>query len=172
MDGRQEMYLKPDSALLVNDKPFFLPLFSSEIVARPCIVFRINRLGRNVARKFAHRYFDSYALGLNMQQVAASNYTERTAFDNSLAVGQWAEDIEQLALGEWVIRVGEQKYELRYNDLIETVEEAIEYVTRYITIRMGDMIAVDFKMESLQLSPEQVIEAYKQDNRLLYCKIK
>ena len=61
------MVLKGDSSLLVNRKPFFIPDWSSDVRMTPCVVLRVSRLGKHVSARFASRYYDAVAPGLNMQ---------------------------------------------------------------------------------------------------------
>src|SRR5690554_5591831 len=58
-------FMKPDSAILKNNKPFFLPDFSNEIHYETEIVIKINRLGKNISEKFAHKYYDEVAVGID-----------------------------------------------------------------------------------------------------------
>ena len=88
------MVLKCDSSLLVNRKPFFLPDWSSDIRMTPCVVLRVCKLGKNIAPRFAHRYFDSIAPGLNIQAadwLAKGDSVRGWAFDYSLPMGSFVE---------------------------------------------------------------------------------
>ena len=89
-----QMVLKGDSSLLVNRKPFFIPDWSENILMTPCEVLRISRLGKNISPRFATRYFDAIAPGLNMQAadyVSMGNWVKGWAFDYSLVVGTFAD---------------------------------------------------------------------------------
>lgn len=152
------MVLKGDSSLLVNRKPFFIPDWSSDVRMTPCVVLRVSRLGKHVSARFASRYYDAVAPGLNMQaadMVAQGKWTEGWAFDYSLVVGQFV-------LPE---RLGE-------HSLLITADEAIERVSKVMTIRQGDMIYIDCQADARRLVPEEEISVQKENNELLYCKIK
>lgn len=153
-----QMVLKGDSSLLVNRKPFFIPDWSSDVRMTPCVVLRVSRLGKHVSDRFASRYYDAVAPGLNMQaadMVAQGKWTEGWAFDYSLVVGQMT-TTELL------------------NDYftIISAEEAIERVSKVMTIRQGDMIYIDCQADARRLVPEEEISVQKENNELLYCKIK
>ena len=60
------MFLKPDSSLLKNNKPFFLPDFSENIHYEVEVVIKISRLGKGISAKFAHRYYDEVTLGIDI----------------------------------------------------------------------------------------------------------
>lgn len=174
--GLDSMYLKPDSALLVGGKPFFLPHFSEEIACRPCLVVRINRLGRCIEERFAYRYYDSIALGLNMQannlmQVPYSfnSMMRAISFDNSLAVGDWL-SIE--GSDQWQIGTTQSEKTYHTNDIICSINSAISEISKYITIRMGDMVAIDFRDSARLLQREEEWRGKRGDTDVLYCKIK
>lgn len=153
-----QMVLKGDSSLLVNRKPFFIPDWSSDVCMTPCVVIRVSRLGKHVGARFASRYYDAVAPGLNMQaadMVAQGLWTEGWAFDYSLVVGQFVSP-------EWL---GE-------HSLLITADEAIERVSKVMTIRQGDMIYIDCQADARRLVPEEEISVQKENNELLYCKIK
>ena len=66
IEGEIKMILKGDSSLLNNKKPFFIPDWSRDVRVTPCVVLRVSRMGKNIGLKFASRYFDAVALGLNI----------------------------------------------------------------------------------------------------------
>ncbi len=160
-------YIKPDSALLVNEKPFFLPEFSEQILCRPCFIVRVCRLGKCIEERFAHRYYDAWTIGLNMRSAAETiNHTdrlvsdlERIGFDNSLVVGSF---------GQWIINKGQ---------LLLDIDTAIAELSKYVTIRMGDMIAVDFNEEWSAIKRGDNFELFSEEENkektiILSCKIK
>lgn len=157
--GREvKMVLKGDSSLLVNHKPFFIPDWSNDIQMTPCVVLRISRLGKNITAAFAHRYYDAVALGLNIcaaDYIEKGDWTRGWAFDYSLPLGKW-------------ISIDENPWQ----ELIITMEEAIEQASKVMTIRQGDMIAIDCNTPSRQLNKEEVIQIKNNGEELLYCKIK
>ncbi len=179
-NGVQRTYMKPDSALLVNEKPFFLPMFSSEIAFRPCVVVRVNRLGRNIEERFASRYYDAWTVGMNMQDEswkvrrleglkADMSDVEWIGFDNSLPTGRFMEgEFEQAVL----LRNEEKVSELNVGDLLTSVDAAIAELTRYVTIRMGDFVAVDFAGEMIAAVPEDKWQVQVTGETILTCKIK
>lgn len=153
-----QMVLKGDSSLLVNSKPFFIPDWSNDVRMTPCVVLRVSRLGKHVSARFASRYYDAVAIGLNMQaadKVAQGDWTEGWAFDYSLVVGRFVSP-EILTDYSLLIDAG----------------EAIERVSRVMTIRQGDMIYIDCNESARKLIADEVICVQKENDELLYCKIK
>lgn len=158
IEGEVKMILKGDSSLLNNKKPFFIPDWSRDVRMTPCIVLRVSRMGKNIGLKFASRYFDAVALGLNIfaaDYMSLGDWTRGYAFDFSLPIGQWI-DIEE---NPW-------------RDLVIEMDEAIEKASEVMTIRQGDLIVIDRDIASRQLNKEELIEVYLNNKEMLYCKIK
>ncbi len=177
IDGQQAMYIKPDSALLVGGKPFFIPHFSEEIVAHTCLVVRINRLGRCIEERFASRYYDKVAIGLNLQAAnlistppySLDSFVRATGFDNSLVVGDW---LERDSDEQWIIGTGSGEMAYGLTDTVCSIDTAISRVSRYITVRMGDMVAIDFRGTAIPLHKEEEWRGRAGEKQVMYCKIK
>ena len=158
INGHVSVVLKSDSSLLVNRKPFFIPDWSEDVRITPCVVLRVSRLGKNVASKFAFRYYDAIAPGVNVcaaDCVAKGDMVRGWAFDYSLVVGQFVE------LNVWIPPA-----------TLISLDEAIERVSQIMTIRQGDMIFVDYAVDSRALVREEIIRIETNGQELLYCKIK
>lgn len=152
-----QMVLKGDSSLLVNRKPFFIPDWSTDVRMTPCVVLRVSRLGKNIGSRFANRYYDSMALGVNIiaaDYVAQGDWVRGFAFDYSLPVGEFV-PIEQPIEG-----------------LVLDIDTAVEIASKVMTIRQGDLIVVDRDIAARALLPEEVIREEKDGKEVLYCKIK
>ena len=167
-----DMYLKPDSALLVNNKPFFLPDFADTIVAKPCLIARIEKMGRNIAEKFADRYYDAVAFGMNVQTAEAKQANDfwghicAAAFDNSMIVGHFTTK----QAGQYQLKADGSECAL--DKTIFPFSQAITAISRYITLRTGDMIAVDFIAEPVRLQREMLLEAWADNEQVFRCRIK
>ena len=144
-------FLKPESAIIKNNKPFFLPDFSKEIHYEVEIVLQICRLGKNIAPEFAHRYYDKIGVGIDftardIQRKCKENglpWEKAKAFDGAAPLGKF---IEKENLGD----VGNIDFKLEINentvqhgntkDLIFPFNELIAYVSRFFTLKTGDLI--------------------------------
>lgn len=144
-------FMKPDSSLLLNDNPFFLPDFSIEMHHEIEIVLRICRLGKKIATRFASRYYDMVTVGIDFtardiqrQCIKNGNPWEiAKGFDQSAVVGRFV-DINTLPdrsainfcldINGAVVQQGNTK------DLIFSFEEVISYVSGFVTLKTGDLI--------------------------------
>jgi len=144
-------FLKPESAIIKKNKPFFLPDFSEEIHHEVELVLQICRLGKNIAPEFAHRYYDKIGVGIDftardIQRKCKENglpWEKAKAFDGAAPLGKF---IEKENLGD----VGNIDFKLEINentvqhgntkDLIFPFNELIAYVSRFFTLKTGDLI--------------------------------
>ena len=162
--GEWEMVLKGDSCLLNGRKPFFTPEGASEIGMTPCMILRVSRLGKEIALKFADRYYDAVAPGADFidlsqaraAQAAGRPWTQALAFDYSLAIGEWTMDNRQ-----WTM-----------DNLVLTPEQAISEASKLMTIRQGDLIYIQAKQAPRPVQREEIIRVEIDGEEKLYCKIK
>ena len=161
------MVLKGDSCLLNGRKPFFTPEGASEIGVTPCMILRVSRLGKEIAPKFANRYYDAVAPGADFidlskaraAQAAGRPWTRALAFDYSLAIGEWSEGVKELrseGVKEWLI----------------SPEEAVAQASKVMTIRQGDLIYIQSKQAPRTVQKEEIIRVEIDGEEKLYCKIK
>ena len=165
-EGGYEMVLKGDSCLLNGRKPFFLPEWSNEIGVTPCLILRVSRLGKEIAPKFADRYYDAVAPGADFLAIDIAReakaqgkpWTNALAFDYSLAIGEWMDK------GDRLLVIGDS--------LLISPEQAIAEASKVMTIRQGDLIYIQAKQAPQKVQKEQVIRVEHDGKELLYCKIK
>lgn len=167
-DGKAEMVLKGDSCLLNGRKPFFVPDWTSEVGVTDCIILRVCRLGKEIAPKFADRYYDAIAPGADFiamdrvqeLQAAGRPWTSALAFDYSLAIGEWISNDEMIATA------------LLNDELIISPEEAIAQASKVMTIRQGDLIYIQVQQAPQPVQKEQILRKEIDGEEKLYCKIK
>lgn len=167
-NGGAEIVLKGDSCLLNGRKPFFTPEGASEIGVTPCMILRVSRLGKEIAPKFADRYYDAVAPGADFidiskareAQKAGRPWTEALAFDYSLAIGEWISNDEMSATP------------LLNDELIISPEEAVAQASKTMTIRQGDLIYIQAKQAPRPVKREEIIRVEIDGEEKLYCKIK
>lgn len=162
------MVLKGDSCLLNGRKPLFIPDWTKELGVTECMVLRVSRLGKEIAPKFANRYYDAVAPGadfiamdvLREAKAQGKPWTRALAFDYSLAIGEWINNDEMSATA------------LLNDELIITPEEAIAEVSKVMTIRQGDLIYIQAKRAPRKVEKEEIIRKELDGEERLYCKIK
>lgn len=145
------IFLKPDTALLHNNGDFYFPSFSKNIHYECEIVVKINKVGKSIDAKFAHRYYNEIALGIDFtardlqdELKAKSLPWERAkAFDSSAAIGTFIK-IDDLANKENIPFDFYKNNELvqhgQSSDMIFSIDQVIAFVSQFITLKVGDLI--------------------------------
>ncbi len=177
------VFLKPDSSLLKKNKPFFLPDFSEDIHYEVEVVIKISKLGKGISAKFASRYYDELTLGID---ITARDLQGRLAkaglpwelskcFDGAAPVGSFvpvssAGNVDnldfRLEINNKIVQQGNT------SDMIFKIDEIVEYVSRYFTLKTGDLIFTGTPPGVGPLKINDNLVAYLGDKPLLDFKIK
>ncbi len=178
------IFLKPDTAVLETGKPFYYPNFSTDINYELEIILRISKQGKNIAEKFASRYYDKVSVGIDFtardlqEQLKQKGlpWERAKAFDNSAVLGTWV-SMEDLA-----IPVQELKFHLTKNkqivqqgdanDMIFTINYLIAEVSNFITLRPGDVIFTGTPAGVGPIKIGDELVGYISDKQLLQLQIK
>ena len=146
-------FLKPDTALLRNNDPFYIPAFSQEVHYECELVVRINRVGKCIEERFAHRYYDEVGLGIDFtardlqrEAIARGLPWERAkGFDHSAALSP--EFIPLAELGGDVQRLhfeltidGQVRQRGDTARMLFGIDRIIHHISQYITLKIGDLI--------------------------------
>jgi len=144
-------FMKPDSSIIIRNRPFFLPDFSEEIHHEVELIFRICKVGKCIQPKFAHTYYDAIGLGIDFTArdlqrkcVAEGNPWEiAKAFDGSAVISKFVEkehfgDLNKmdfrLLLNDHCVQHGNSK------DMLFSIDEIICHVSKFMTLKIGDII--------------------------------
>ena len=145
------VFMKPDTALLKNNKPFYIPDFSNELHYETELILKFNRLGKNIEPEFSSRYYAEIGLGVDftardLQRKLKSEgkpWELSKAFDNSAVIGNFLPvselgDIQNISfrldLNGVTVQNGNSK------DMIFKINELVTYVSRFFTIKIGDLL--------------------------------
>lgn len=142
--------LLPDSSLLRENRPFFIPRFSNEIQPQTHIVVRINKLGRNISAKFAHRYYEEIALGVDftaqdiLENAQKNGYpwSQAKVFDGSTVISPFI-SLASLDNNEVNFELYKNKELVQKGNLTNlffSIDQLIEYISQFITLKIGDLI--------------------------------
>ena len=139
-------YLMADSSILYSGRPFFLPDFAQRFVATPALVVRTGRLGKSIAPKFAHRYWNAFTAGFSVRaedsDQPALSVLDR-AFDGAAIVGDWVETATVAdALHETVELLIDGEVVARHclADMLRPLDELLSGVSVRCSIKMGDLL--------------------------------
>jgi 2-keto-4-pentenoate hydratase/2-oxohepta-3-ene-1,7-dioic acid hydratase in catechol pathway len=146
------IFMKSDSSLLKDGKPFYIPGFSSDVQYETEIVVKIDRMGKNIAHRFAYRYYNEVTVGIDLTardlqqklRADALPWEISKAFDDSAVIGKFVplneleNDINNLSFYLDINGITVQKGNTK--DQIFKIDEIIAYISRFFTLKMGDLI--------------------------------
>ena len=144
-------FLKPESAITRCNRPFFLPDFSEEVHYETEVIVKINRLGKCIDQKFAHKYYDEIGLGVDFTardlqrkcMAEGEPWEIAKSFDGSAVVGKFVPktrftDVQDLRFH--LLLNGEQVQTGHTRDMLFSIDTLISYVSRFVTLKMGDIL--------------------------------
>lgn len=177
------VFMKPDSALLKENKPFFIPDFSKELHYETELIIKFNRLGKNIDSKFAARYFAEIGLGVDftardLQRRLKSEgkpWEISKAFDNSAVIGKFipVSEFEEIQNIQFRLDInGKTVQRGNSADMIFPVNELISYVSRFFTIKIGDILFTGTPAGVGTVAIGDRLEGYISDKKMFDFQIK
>ena len=145
------IFLKPDSSILAKNRPFFIPSFSNNLHHEVELVLRIERLGKNISQKFAHRYYTGVGLGIDFTARDLQDklkekglpWEKAKAFDQSAVISNEFIPMDQLDRNNIGFRLdinGETRQMGNSNLMIFHFDELVSHISKYFTLKTGDLI--------------------------------
>lgn len=177
------IFTKADSSLLKDRKPFFIPDELGTIEYEAEIVVRVCRLGKSISERFVPRYYDAVTVGIDFtardllkklhQQGLPWDMSK--SFDGAAVIGEWVSkdkflDVQRLRFHLDVN--GETKQEGCTSDMIYKVDEIISYVSRFFTLKTGDLIYTGCPVSGTPVHINDRLEGYIEERKVLdlHCK--
>jgi len=172
------VFLKPDSSLLKNNKPFFLPGFSDNIHYEVEVVIKISKLGKGISARFAPRYFDEVTLGIDITARDLQNRLTKSGmpweiskcFDGAAPIGSFipVADIKDMADLDFRLEINDKVVQKsNTSDMIFGFNEIVEHVSKFFTLKTGDLIFTGTPSGVGQLKRNDNLVAYLGDEPLL-----
>ena len=172
------IFMKPDSAILKDSKPFFIPDFSQQIDYETELVVRINRLGKNISERFAHRYYDAVTVGIDFTardlqrkfRAEGKPWELCKGFDSSAAIGDWVDvekfkDIQDihfhLDINGKTVQTGHTR------DMLFGVDKIIAYVSQFCTLKIGDLLFTGTPVGVGPVNIDNHLEGYRENEKVL-----
>jgi 2-keto-4-pentenoate hydratase/2-oxohepta-3-ene-1,7-dioic acid hydratase in catechol pathway len=178
------VFLKPETALLLKKHPFFIPEHSNEVHHEVELVVKINRLGKHIEPRFAHKYYNEVGLGIDFtaRDVQARckekglPWEKAKAFDGSAAVSRFfpidslggnIQDLHfHLDINGNTVQQGHTA------NMLFKVDELISHVSKYFTLKTGDLIFTGTPAGVGKVERDDLLELYLEGNRVFYFNVK
>ena len=176
-------FLKPETALTVRNRPFFHPDFSNNIHYEAELVVRINKLGKHIQRKFAHTYYSEIGLGIDftardIQLDVFKNalpWEISKAFDGSAVINKFLPKIHFNNLDNINFSLFKNKQlsqKGNSSDMLFSIDEIIEYVSQFITLKIGDLIFTGTPAGIGKVEIGDELEGFIEEELMFRCRIK
>lgn len=177
------IFMKPDTAILKDNKPFYHPEFSTDIHHEIELVLKISKEGKHIAEKFASNYFDEIGLGIDFTaRDIQQKHKEKglpwelaKAFDNSAPVSKFIPKANFKDLNNLNIRLnlnGKTVQDGNTKDLLFSFEYIIAFVSKYITLKKGDLIFTGTPQGVGKVNIGDHLEGYLENEKLLDFEIR
>jgi 2-keto-4-pentenoate hydratase/2-oxohepta-3-ene-1,7-dioic acid hydratase in catechol pathway len=171
------IFMKPDSAILKNGKPFFVPDFLGRVEYEAEIVVRISNLGKNIPTRFAHRYYDAVTVGIDFtardwqrQLIAEGAPWELSkGFDGAATLGEFV-STEGLDVNNLSFRLdidGKTVQSSNSSNMLFSIDEIVNYVSKYCTLRTGDLIFTGTPAGVGPVAIDNHLQGYLQGEKVL-----
>lgn len=177
------LFLKPDTSVLLKKQPFFIPEFSNDVHHEVELLVRINKIGKHIAKKFAHKYYDEIGLGIDftardLQAELKKNglpWEKAKAFDGAAVIGKFInrqeiEDIDNLGFRLEVNGNIVQKGNT--NMMLWKIDALIENISKYFTLKIGDVIFTGTPSGVGKVVAEDKLTGYLEDQEMFSIKVK
>ncbi|NQX76498.1 fumarylacetoacetate hydrolase family protein [Gilvibacter sp.] len=177
------VFMKPDTSILLKKNPFIIPEFTEEVHHEVEVLIKINRIGKHIDKKFAYKYFDEIGLGIDFTardiqtQVKEKGlpWEKAKAFDGSAVIGKW---FDKNQFGD----LNDLNFSLLRNDtlvqdgntslMLWKIDEIIEYVSKYFTLKIGDIIFTGTPAGVGPVAPNDRLAGFLEDQPAFEVKVK
>lgn len=182
--GEPVFFMKPDSSLLRNNDPFYIPGWTTDVHHEIELVLKIIRIGKNIEKRFAHRYYHEIGLGIDftardVQQKLKEKglpWEKAKAFDQAAVLGESFIKKEELADAgniQFKLKVnGNTVQDGNSNLMIFSFDDIVSYVSQFVTLKIGDLIYTGTPAGVGPVKIGDRLEGFLEDKKLLDFEIK
>ena len=177
------IFLKPDTAIAQSNLPFFIPEFSKEVHYEVEVLVKINRIGKHLQHKFAHKYYDEIGLGIDFTARDLQNklkskglpWEKAKAFDGSAYVGKWIKkasltNIDKLPFS--LYKNGDVVQQADTSLMLWGIDELIAHISQYFTLKIGDIIFTGTPAGVGPVAKNDLLEGYLDGQKSFSLNIK
>jgi len=177
------VFLKPDTSVLLKKQPFFIPHFSKQVQHEVELLIKITKVGKHIDKKFAHKYYDEIGLGIDftardlqqqLKQIGLP-WEKAKAFDGSAVIGKFVSknQFESLDTISFSLKKNDQVVQQgNSSQMLWKFDELIEYISKYFTLKIGDVIFTGTPAGVATVNPDDVLAGFIADEEFFKIKIK
>jgi 2-keto-4-pentenoate hydratase/2-oxohepta-3-ene-1,7-dioic acid hydratase in catechol pathway len=177
------VFLKPDTSILLKKMPFFIPEFSDEVHHEVEVLVKIKKVGKYIDKKFAQKYYDEIGLGIDFTardlqaQLKAKGlpWEKAKAFDGAAVLGKWLPKTQFENINDINFRLEKNDEIVQSGNtelMLWKIDELIEYVSKYFTLKIGDIIFTGTPAGVGKVFANDKLKGYIEDQEMFSIKIK
>ena len=177
------VFMKPDSAVLLKQHPFVLPEFSNEVHHEIELIVKINKVGKYIEPKFAHKYYDEISVGIDftardLQDQLKSKglpWEKAKSFDGSAVIGEFVSKEQFTSLDDVnfeLLKNGAVAQKGNSSLMLWKIDELVAYVSQFFTLKIGDLIFTGTPEGVAAVAPNDVLEGYLEGQQLFRIQVK
>ncbi|WKL50288.1 fumarylacetoacetate hydrolase family protein [Flavobacterium pectinovorum] len=177
------IFMKPDSAVLLKQHPFVIPEFSEEIHHEIEIIVKINKVGKYIEPKFAHKYYDEISVGIDFTardlqaklKEKGLPWEKAKAFDGSAVIGDFLPKTDFISMENLSFELTNNAKTVQKGNtshMLWKIDELISYVSQFFTLKIGDIIFTGTPEGVAAVKPNDVLEGFLEDKKLFRIQVK
>ncbi|RYJ40654.1 Fumarylacetoacetate (FAA) hydrolase [Flavobacterium anhuiense] len=177
------VFMKPDSAVLLKQHPFVIPEFSEDVHHEIEIIVKINKVGKYIEPKFAHKYYDDISVGIDFTARDLQSklkekglpWEKAKAFDGSAVIGDFLPKTDFVSMENLNFELktnGETVQKGNSSMMLWKIDELISHVSQFFTLKIGDIIFTGTPAGVAAVKPNDVLEGFLEDKKLFRIQVK
>lgn len=177
------IFMKPDSAVILKNNPFIIPEFSENINYEVEVLVKIKKIGKHIDREFAHKYYDEIGLGIDFTARDVQAHVKSKglpweiakAFDGSALIGNFVAKTNFEDLNDLNFSLIQNENEVQNGNtslMLWKIDELIEYISKYFTLKIGDIIFTGTPSGVGKVFPNDVLKGYLENEEMFSIKVK
>lgn len=177
------VFMKPDSAVLLKQHPFVIPEFSEDIHHELEVIVKINKVGKYIEPKFAHKYYDEISVGIDFTardlqtklKEKGLPWEKAKAFDGSAVIGDFVHKTLFSSMENLTFEMtsnGQTVQKGNTGFMLWNIDELVSFVSQYFTLKIGDIIFTGTPAGVAAVRPNDVLEGFLEDKKLFRIQVK
>ncbi|MFM2370112.1 MAG: hypothetical protein RL619_2433 [Bacteroidota bacterium] len=177
------VFMKPDSAILLKQHPFVIPEFSEDIHHEIEIIVKINKVGKYIEPKFAHKYYEEISVGIdftardlqNKLKAKGMPWEKAKAFDGSAVIGEFLPKNQFSSLENITFELTNNNKTVQIGNsslMLWKIDELISHVSQFFTLKIGDIIFTGTPEGVAAVKPDDVLEGFLEGQQLFRIQVK
>jgi 2-keto-4-pentenoate hydratase/2-oxohepta-3-ene-1,7-dioic acid hydratase in catechol pathway len=177
------VFMKPDSAVLLKQHPFVIPEFSEDVHHEIEIIVKINKVGKYIEPKFAHKYYDEISVGIDFTARDLQSklkekglpWEKAKAFDGSAVIGDFLPKTDFVSMENLNFELKNNSETVQRGNsgmMLWKIDELISHVSQYFTLKIGDIIFTGTPEGVAAVKPNDILEGFLEDKKLFRIQVK